>query len=254
MARNKFTKLQLERLLQEKDYLTIAQDFGIADKTILFHLKKFGVDRNLYYLRRHHTNLHFNNKFFTSLNNEKSAYWFGFILADGYVQGSPRNRLSIELGIKDKNHLIKFAKDIELDINKIKYISSNNTNRIQIYSYSMYQDLVAHGCRQKKSLNMQWPKIKDQYMNHMIRGYFDGDGHVGKYSKKYSLSICGSLSFLQGLCEYLNLHTTIAKQGKIYKLLASNLHYIEFFYHYLYHNASVYLDRKHNKFKEILGV
>lgn len=55
-----------------------------------------------------------NECFFESINSEKSAYWLGFLYADGYVS-SNGNRIALGLCNKDYDHLQKFLNDIEAD-------------------------------------------------------------------------------------------------------------------------------------------
>ncbi|MEL3972227.1 LAGLIDADG family homing endonuclease [Rossellomorea oryzaecorticis] len=40
--------------------------------------------------------------------------------------------------------------------------------------------MTLHGIQPNKSLSIQLPTIPDSYLNHFIRGYFDGDGSIYK--------------------------------------------------------------------------
>ena len=61
--------------------------------------------------------------FFKNIDNEKSAYWLGFIMADGCINEVINKKtkklksmnLSISLSTKDNHHLEKFLNDIESD-------------------------------------------------------------------------------------------------------------------------------------------
>lgn len=47
------------------------------------------------------------------LDVPETYYWIGFILADGHI--SKNNRLVVTLSVKDKNHLIKLQKYLEIE-------------------------------------------------------------------------------------------------------------------------------------------
>ena len=49
-----------------------------------------------------------NPDLFSSINTEESAYWFGFLCADGHI--NKYNSIRLELSIKDKHMVFKFAK------------------------------------------------------------------------------------------------------------------------------------------------
>lgn len=56
-----------------------------------------------------------NEKFFNSIN-EKSAYWAGFIIADGCVRKHNYSyEVSINLATRDRDQLIKFNNELESD-------------------------------------------------------------------------------------------------------------------------------------------
>ena len=56
--------------------------------------------------------------FFKEIDTLEKAYWLGFLCADGevklYYKGKPWYRISIELSIKDREHLEKFCRSIGL--------------------------------------------------------------------------------------------------------------------------------------------
>jgi intein/homing endonuclease len=50
---------------------------------------------------------------------------------------------------------------------------------IRLYGKKLHDDLVKHGCVEKKSLILQFPKdLSQELISHFVRGYFDGDGCI----------------------------------------------------------------------------
>ena len=212
-----------------------------------------------------------NFDFFSDLT-EKSAYWLGFIYADGCIESS-RDRLTISLSIKDLEHLKKFQDDIEathkISFNKARYSEKYKYTEkcsIRISSKKIKEDLGKLGCEPRKSLTCKFPKISNEMIPHFIRGYFDGDGSVSIVkckNRKYpmlDISIIGTESFLQDLKIILGFSKE--KALKIDKRLKSSIsirtlrfsgRFIgEKFYNYIYKDATVFLNRKREKFEEFL--
>ncbi|MHA2131906.1 MAG: hypothetical protein ACW99L_18205 [Promethearchaeota archaeon] len=59
-----------------------------------------------------------NSNYFRRINTLENAYWLGFLYADGEVRnkykGKSWYRISVELSVKDKDHLEKFCRAIGL--------------------------------------------------------------------------------------------------------------------------------------------
>lgn len=84
-----------------------AKKHGIHRETLAKYLKSLDVHKD----RRHYD---IDENFFEEINTEEKAYWLGFILADGCLKKNS-NQLSINLSIKDFNHLEKFKKNLKSD-------------------------------------------------------------------------------------------------------------------------------------------
>lgn len=190
--------------------------------------------------------------------------------ADGNVRKS-YNSYYISLGVNDKEVVEKFKSSLN---SEHKILVSTRPNGKLFYklifaSKEMGQDLINHGCIPNKSLVLKFPNIKSNLVNHFIRGYFDGDGCVSSCIKKqkciynnkeyfYSyprlyINICGTYEFLFSLKNEINMFN-LYKEKRIltncYRLVGSNQNQIKDFFNYLYKNATIYLERKYNKFIE----
>lgn len=217
---------------------------------------------------KHEKKYKFNSDFFKSPLNERSAYWIGFIAADGYVSKgkSGGNCIGIELKSTDYKHLKKFNKDIEGNIPVVfrvreqvsfgkKIIQNAKQCVIRIYSEEVFKDLGSWGVVPKKSKILKFPKIEnDKLMWHYIRGYFDGDGSIfyEKRSNQLHTKItCASPFFIKSFVDYLNkynIKTYIASSGIDCGITGKESTRI--FLSKMYDNATVYLERKYKKYQD----
>jgi hypothetical protein len=94
---------------------------------------------------------------------------------------------------------------------------------------------------------------------HFIRGYFDGDGAVylqktKRQTKTYIypyVSIVGNMEFLTGLEKTLPVKSSIRQsKNKIPELRLTNMKSVVTFCEWIYPNATIFLDRKRNRFTE----
>ncbi len=194
------------------------------------------------------------------------AYLLGYIYADGDLVNTPYNRgkyLKVTSTDKCLIDLSRIILNSRHKINtiyprdqfcKIKYI-------LRIGSHKIFNDLAKLGVHPNKSLNMKFPKIPDEFLNHFIRGYFDGDGHASIELKQNAFKrmkivfVSGSPAFLKELATILdkNLNLTIKKIYKgwrAYRLAYSTKDSIKIF-SYLYKNSkNLFLPRKQRVFKK----
>lgn len=129
----------------------------------------------------------FNYNFFNELT-DKTAYWAGFLMADGCLQdviwrGRRSNRLQLGLAEMDKDHIFRFCDDIGCDKNFIHYVKTiKGQNQLKVsLSYNGISDsLLKWGIIPNKTYNYVEPKIPDELIPHYLRGWFDGDGNITK--------------------------------------------------------------------------
>lgn len=197
----------------------------------------------------------FNENFFDEIDTEEKAYWLGFLYADGAISSS-RNTIELSLKSTDIHHLEKFRD--ALGFSKDKHIFQDDIRcRIEITNKHLKQSLIKLGCVPRKSLVLTFPSqeiLPQKFLYDFIRGYIDGDGSVmiGKNHRneyvKPRLSILGTKVFLEEL-----LVRTNWKKAKIQQ--PSNAYCVEWGGNYvldyldqLYANATIYLDRKYQKY------
>ena len=253
--------------LEDKKSLTqIGKELNISRNKLSYFFKqdnieiktrKYEIDENV----------------FEKIDTEEKAYWLGFLYADGNIGNYDKNSIDISLAEKDKNHLEKFKKFLKSDKEIITRTNTLNNKifyscRFCIDDKKVHDDLIDKGCFPNKSLILKFPTIEqvpEHLVHHFIRGYFDGDGCIGynENRNKFHFSINGTNEFLSKMVENFKKNIKDYKETKIYKDSRSNVYQIQKggviggktvngLYNYLYKDATIYLDRKYEKFKQAI--
>ena len=253
---------------------TILQDY--ADKikcenTIISIIRDKGIE--IKEPKRYTKIIH--EDFFEKIDTEEKAYILGFLITDGYVIYPNRKGRApfwgITLQMQDKYMLEKIKSIIGVD----KQLS-DNTNKLHntegrkkenrnesvfiVTSLKMVNDLKQYGVVPKKSFTIQFPKnISLNFLNHFIRGVFDGDGGIsGK-----NCYFCGCHLFIEEIQNFLIKELDISKTkitDKYYFIKNGNKNStssfkftskkdVKAFYEYIYKDATIYLTRKKEKFE-----
>lgn len=244
--------------------------YGITDRVIYKILTFYNVERDKSHIRIHTVDEYI----FETINTEQKAYWLGFLYADGYVS---KDLMTIELTLQEKDleHIYKFKEfmNSSSDI-KCKNINLNDKSfvayRLTICSKKIANDLNKMGCTPNKSLTLKFPSLDilpKELINHFIRGYFDGDGTVclslqnkAYKTKQLLISILGTEDFLEHCASNISNSTFTRKRIVLYNKSNGKASYISWngnitcmkVYNYLYNNATIYLERKQNKFIAVL--
>lgn len=230
-----------------------------------------------------------NENYFESIDCEDKAYWLGFIYADGFITkrkpGYGQHILGVTLAEKD--HLEKFANSIGTDKPVKTYEKKNGfgkndgcylEHKLALVSNKLVSDIEKLGVVENKTFKLsKIPNIPTEYIRDFIRGYFDGDGSVFIINRKalrqtkngpkvytgqnLGITICGTFNFLSSLIEEINnaeipkncIYKELRRQSDTWSIkLSSNKRSLEF-YNYIYgHNPLVYMNRKKEKFEQLI--
>lgn len=117
-------------------------------------------------------------------------------------------------------------------------------------------------CRKKKSNTKisRWKTVPKEFMNHFIRGYFDGDGSIST-GRNIKVNFTGNTNFILDLRNYLACNSILnANKPNFGKIKHTPFCTMEWsgrgnarrLFEYLYKDAKIYGQRKYNKFKEII--
>lgn len=201
--------------------------------------------------------------FFEKWSSEM-AYITGVIAADGEIYiNKTHHSYNLEITSKDFVWLDGIRKVIKAEhpIYKRTHRMQNGNlflvYRLRMGSKKLVEDLLKIGIHPRKSLNLKFPQVPEQHLNHFVRGYFDGDGNILAHMKRnrypcIQLSFYGTKDFLTSLnhiiaegvsCSIKNLY----QMENIYRL-RYNTHEAENVLCWMYRDALFYLDRKYQIF------
>lgn len=249
----------------------MADKLGMSIDTVYKYMKLYNVKYN-----RNFKGIYTCNENIFKNDDEKSFYLAGFIAADGSIQNRKYSKiLKISLSLNDKSHLIKIKNLLgsshpikEYTVKPNKLVKTTNfSSEIQIANKILVNDLLKFNIIPNKSLVYKFPQnIKNnKFINHFMRGYFDGDGSISKCGlgknrtvEQLSFSILGTLDFLTNYQDILINNcqlnkVKICKRNNIYCLSYSGNKIIKKIYDFLYADASIYLQRKKDKFYPVIN-
>lgn len=186
-----------------------------------------------------------NKHFFKEINSEAKAYILGFIYADGYIESNERT-LTLNINKKDKDILLKIKNEIGCT-NEIRKSSTNNCIRLYLSSVDLVGDLKKIGISRSKTHTIKFPEIDEDLMRHFIRGYFDGDGHIGK---RQCALVIGSEYMYNDFIKFIEYKFN----KRLYSQNIGNYYRIQFnrcdydIINWIYSNSNIYIDRKYKSF------
>jgi len=143
--------------------------------------------------------------FKNGIQDEKTAYFFGIALTDGFliervhgVNAKPPY-FGLELRDYDNDILTSICKAVGFK-DKL-YKSKKNTYKLYLRGDYIVNDFIALGLSPRKSQIAEYPLIKNKNLHrHFIRGLIDGDGSFFLFHNKYlRLKICGNDKLMYGI-------------------------------------------------------
>jgi hypothetical protein len=203
----------------------------------------------------------------------ESLYWIGFLYADGYIR-IKKNRylISLDLSTKDKIHLEKFKTFLSAGVtirDRIRKKILNGeikeyfTSIITISSKPLVDRLISLGFTSNKTydavVHPDLVKSKDFW-----RGVIDGDGWISNtHTRQYLytwLGLCGTIDTVQSFIEFVkhnNIQTDVTT-ARFKKGTKNN--YVTAFVNnvakqvldLLYKDSTLYLNRKYEKYIELM--
>lgn len=186
--------------------------------------------------------------------DEYTSYLYGYVLGDGNLQkGIPR----FVIDSKDVDHMEKMA-----DVIGTKPYYSKSHEGVAIISVTSsiyYEKMLDWGLVPNKSnVGCVLNRIPDEdNFRHFIRGLMDSDGCVSVRTQKkgFTWFIEGHPSYMNQFREKLPFNYQIkpGRNGKNVNFNTENLTELVKIYHWLYDNATIFMDRKKSRFDKVIN-
>ena len=230
----------IELCKEEKTINEIAEALGVTRRTITNYKKV--------------TNIHpksdkrkpkLDSMYFNEIDTEEKAYILGFIFADGYIESNERT-LTININKRDIDLLEKVKKELKCE-NEIRNSSTKDCLRLHLSSIELVNDVSRFGIVRNKTFSLKFPKLRDELYRHFLRGYFDGDGSIGKHQ---CTLVVGSSDFLNELTSFIknefNQEVYTQKMGNYFRMVFNRKNHE--IIKWMYKDSNIYLERKHNSY------
>lgn len=134
-----------------------------------------------------------NERFFDDIDSEAKAYWLGFLLADGTIATTGRNRRAYQLRCtlqeRDITHLELLRGYLDSE-HPIRLDSLRKAAILAITSFRLISPLLDMGWVEFKRYGCIriLEDVPEILKRHLIRGLMDGDGTIGVYGRRWTLS------------------------------------------------------------------
>jgi hypothetical protein len=273
-SKKRISEDQIEKIYElylDKISITeIASKVNISNTSVRHFIRKKYPDCDLHYTRRKYS---IDENYFKVVDTERKAYFLGLMYADGCVMSKKGSLISkIALAEEDNSILKVFKEEIKTDYPFFEYkrskLNSNwkDVTEFRIGNPHFTKNLINLGCHFRKSNTLMFPNkeiLPLELRSHFIRGYFDGDGSIciNKVKNRRVVRFEGTLEFITELQKHFAevLNSPFTKLQKRHKDRPSNAYTLQYygnianknckvFFDYFYKDATVYLERKYNKF------
>lgn len=233
----------------------VGEKFSLSNPTIIKILKE--VPR---YSRAQINNPNLNEDLFQDINDEYSAYFLGLLISDGnvYINEEDGRQASISITLQEQDkYILESFKEV-LKVNTKISFDNRGSCQLAVRSNKMAEDLSKFGIVPRKSFITYLPKIKEEFMPHLVRGIFDGDGSIiAKINDKtnrfiHAISFCGSFDLMTDISNYCDEILKLNQKPNVYsykdrQLSEIKLQNIKDIYkigEWMYKDCTIYLKRK----------
>lgn len=250
-------KIVCDKYLAGATSTSIAKDFNVDGETVRRWLKISNIT-----MRQSRESLaaYLDENYFSSISDERRAYWFGFLIADACIGKSAGDRRSLRFYTKDEWPVKQFAADIGYSGRIRPPEKSRGQHGIVFNNKVFCRHLIRLGYLDWKIGNPRaLENIQDNLIHHFIRGFFDGDGCISfnkKSKKSYYFNFAADKKHYDCLDSVENIISDklrFRKKGVKIRSTAccigwNGRHQVESFGKWLYKDATCYLARKYERF------
>lgn len=207
----------------------------------------------------YHRKYEINHNFLDEIDTQEKAYFLGFFYADGYNKSNGKG-FTFMLGPTEQQILEDFNTILESDYPIHDNYAKDEKGEYQlrkvldVSSEQLSKRLTELGAPTNKTLIIKFPNfLKEDLMQHFLRGYFDGDGSFSsKGFMGVQVEIISTIEFLTGLKKYLESHNifpgNVLPKGNVGVLFIQSQSSVKAFMDFIYKDATIYLERKYEKY------
>ncbi len=203
----------------------------------------------------------YDRSFFHEIDSEAKAYFFGLIACDGWLKYDNGLR-GVAIDLVHGSEILEQLRT-ELGGNPPPLRTYDNKSswsdgqkvRLLLNSAEMARDFIAKGITRYKSYDMGpiSPHVPEELWPHLIRGIMDADGGPvlenslanGRLRLRWSLR--GTLEFLEDVQGMIPVETRIQAREPMPALYTSRQDESLALREWLYQNATLYMQHKHDK-------
>ena len=254
-----------------KSLKKVCEELGVAESTVLKIIKEYKIKTRKeagQFPRKYNLD----ETILKNIDTFEKAQFLGLIYSDGSLSKYNKN-ISIRLREDDKDYLddwrIKFLKSNKpmnyvfkpttvSPLNKKEYKNTYGTFILDISSVNVYKDALALGlCPNKTKKNLPMPNIPEELKISFILGLFEGDGTVtyclNNKSRSFSIACQENMGLdIKKYFDSVNLFSSFYKRKYICTVSIKRKEDLKKLYTLLYENATLFMERKKEKFKQIL--
>lgn len=268
ISKNLLEKFDIEEaskmMRSGKSQKEIGEKFGIAAQRVSECFKAHGVK----FIKR---SFYIDDFFFDTIDSEKKAYILGFLIADGCIREEKRKtttsyRIAFNNSIDDED-VIKLIHESICPEAKLVYHNASTAKvtrktgiTLQWTSEDMAKTLMSkYNIFPHKTTDTEFElpenSIPESLWRHVIRGFFDGDGHYGKSQIEF---IFTSKKFMNQILKFFSQfkYRIVECEGKsviYYKLIITGgTKLITYTKTLFYQDSNYYLKRKYAQFNSEL--
>lgn len=239
----------------------LAEKYGVSTSRIFQVWYKAGLKgkvKRTYYI---------DEDYFSVIDSLDKAYFLGFIGSDGCIYYPKNDNQQNIVRIMIQNGDIKVLQLFKSVLKTDKPIHIGELYcAFEISSNKICEDLAKLGLRERKTYGNTIATVGDEYMPHLIRGYFDGDGSISyNGNSDVVVSISGYKKNMDIISNFLLRHNILSNftcdkrkeySGDVFGALTINNKLQKYcFLKYIYENCNeFYMDRKYKIAQEFINL
>lgn len=240
----------------------VAEHLNVSYKGLMRKLKRLGITS------APHKRRTINEHYFSFIDSEAKAYFLGFFFCDGYISDNMQ-RFQVNLTAEDGYILERFCQDSNATYEvsyKKAYAAGKiyQQSRLSINRSEFIRQLVSQGILPGKENRSMLPNIPNNLIFHFIRGMYDADGymsisHSERHNPVYELGFVAYSAIIEELNQIFvlndinDLHVYRCGGAKVYTIGSAKRDTVYKIGSLLYNNATVYLQRKKDRFDEFMN-